>query len=107
MNNYKEGWPEKNKIPTNLKVFQNDLYLVEGLLFLNDKIVVPKKMLSLIHEFHLGVEKYKSWTHEIVYWLGISRDIEKVIAEYAICAKFRKNQMNESLLPHTLPERPF
>ena len=59
----KEGWPKvvAKNMSQELKQFfksQNDFHTNEGLLFINDKIVVPKslrqQMLTLIHEVILG-----------------------------------------------------
>jgi hypothetical protein len=60
-----QGWPkDKKKIQDNVKHYfkiRNDLALEDGILFLNDKLVVPNElrmqMLKLLHESHLGIEK--------------------------------------------------
>ena len=69
------GWPDKKKIPVSLKKYhklQNDLYSLNYLLFLNNKIIVPKllraEMLALIHSsIHVGIEKCKNRAREIMY----------------------------------------
>lgn len=110
----KEGWPEAKEIPSKLKNYaklQNDLLLIDGLLFLNDKIVIPKtlrpEMLLLIHESHLGIEKCKSRAREVMYWPGINHDIETLVSKCSVCEKFRKSQCKEPLIPHEIPGRPF
>ncbi|GBN22426.1 Transposon Ty3-G Gag-Pol polyprotein [Araneus ventricosus] len=109
----KEGWP---KVATKnwsreLKQYyksQSDLHTNEGLLFINDKIVVPnslrQQMLTLIHEGHFGMEKCKQRAREIMYWPGINRDIETIVSH---CEKFRRSNTKEPLQPHSVPDRPF
>ena len=114
ISNYcQEGWPDKKKISPNLRKYfklKNDLFSIEGMLFVNDK-VVPKvlrpEMLSLIHESHLGIEKCKNRAREIMFWPGLSQDIENTVQKCEICMKFQKSLSNEPLLPHNIPERPF
>lgn len=111
---FKKGWPEKKVVQKNLLPYykvKNDLYCIDGLVFLNDKIIVPtilrQDMLMLIHEAHLGITKCKSRARELMYWPGISRDIENLINKCSICEKFQKSQTKEPLENHELPSRPF
>ena len=62
-------------------------------------------MLNLIHESHLGMEKCKLRARSVMYWPGLSRDVEEMIAKCAICAKFRRNNQREPLKPHPVPNR--
>ncbi|GBO00517.1 hypothetical protein AVEN_3736-1 [Araneus ventricosus] len=63
---FKKGWPEKEVVQKNLLPYykvKNDLYCIDGLIFLNDKIIVPtilrQDMLMLIHEAHLRLRNVK------------------------------------------------
>ncbi len=111
----KEGWPKVTKgLSQELKMyhkFQGDLHTNEGLLFINDKIIVPntlrQQMLALIHESHFGMEKCKQRARELMYWPGINRDIENVVSQCEICEKFRRSNTKEPLQPHAVPDRPF
>lgn len=110
-----EGWPKTVKaVPVNTRHYfkiKNDLQIEEGLLFLNNKIVVPKAlrkdMLTLIHEAHFGIEKCKNRARELMYWPGMSRDIEDTVLKCTVCEKFKKTNTKEPLHPHAIPERPF
>lgn len=64
---YQNGWPEKRRVPKNLMQYnkiKNDIVCIEGLVFLNDKMIISKvlrqNMLFFIHESHLGIQKCKS-----------------------------------------------
>lgn len=42
-----------------------------------------------------------------MFWPGFSQDNENVVQKCAICMKFRKTQLNEPLLPLSIPDRSF
>ncbi|GBM81004.1 Uncharacterized protein K02A2.6 [Araneus ventricosus] len=109
----KEGWPkvETKNWSQELKQYcksQSDLHTNEGLLFINDKIVVPnslrQQMLTLIDEGHFGMEKCKQRARELMYWPGINRDIETIVS---IREKFRRSNTQEPLKSHSVSDRPF
>nr|GBO35877.1 Uncharacterized protein K02A2.6 [Araneus ventricosus] len=110
-----EGWPKSyKKVDNSVKLYykvKNDLYINEGLLFINEKLIVPyslrRDMLQLVHEAHFGIEKCKRRTREIMYWPGMNSDIENEVSQCGICEKFKKANSKEPLKPHTVPFRPF
>ena len=100
--------------PPTLKQYSrlmSDIYELDGMLFLNERIVVPQSMrrsiLMMIHEGHLGIEKCKSMARQCVYWPGINRDIEHVVSSCSICQAHRHRQSSEPLMPHPVPQRPW
>ena len=82
-----------------------------GLLFLGDRIVVPKKlrpdMLQLIHESHQGADKCKTNARTVLYWSGMSQDIETIVGRCHICLKFRASNPKEPFIPHDVSESPW
>ena len=70
---------------------RDEIHEAEGLLFLVQKLIVPqelqKNILQCIHEGHLGIKKCKSSTRQILYWPGISSDIENMITKCTVCLK--------------------
>ena len=83
---------------------RDELHEAEGLLFLGDRVVVPKKlrpdMLQLIHEIHQGADKCKTRARPV-----LSQDIETIVGRCHICLKFRDSNPKEPLIPHDVPER--
>ena len=63
-------------------------------------------MLQLIHESHQGADKCKTRARTVLYWPGISQDIETIVGRCHICLKFRASNPNEPLISHDVPERP-
>ncbi|GFY14774.1 transposon Tf2-6 polyprotein [Trichonephila clavipes] len=68
----KEGCPKSYKnVDNSIKIYykiKNNMYIQEGLLFSNEKLIVPyslrKDMLQLIHEAHFGKAKCKKRARE-------------------------------------------
>lgn len=112
---HRTGWPShRRQIPIAVKRYwdlQGRIHEADGLLFLDHKLIVPagmrQEMLGIIHESHLGMEKCKSRARQVIYWPGMAQDIESVVAECGICAKFRAQNPREPLNPHPVPERPW
>ncbi|BES97121.1 Hypothetical Protein NTJ_09935 [Nesidiocoris tenuis] len=65
--------------------FRNEYSLVDGLLLMNNRIVIPRSLqpeiLQKLHSGHLGVTKCRSLAKATVWWPGISTHIEKQIAD--------------------------
>ncbi|XP_055381628.1 uncharacterized protein K02A2.6-like [Condylostylus longicornis] len=110
-----DGWPvRKELLCEKLKPFwknRNDLFVVDGLIFLNDRIFVPKSLrddvLYQLHLPHLGVEKTKSRARSIVYWPTMNLEIEELIHKCNICEKYKYSEPREPLINHDIPEMPF
>ena len=111
----KNGWPHAKKdVPENVRFYfklRQDLFEEDGLVFLNNKIVVPndlrREMLDKIHEGHFGVEKCKSRARQIFYWPGMLHDIENLVAKCSTCEKFRPKNCKEPLISHEILSLPF
>jgi hypothetical protein len=104
----------KSALSCELKAYSkvvSDIYEADGILFLNHKIIVPHAlrpdMLLRIHEGHLGMDKCKALARTTLYWPGMARDIENLVARCGICNAYHRKQQQEPLLPHPVPERPW
>ena len=111
----KNGWPVSiKKLAPNERVYWNvrdELHEADGLVLMGDRIVIPEKlrklMLEIVHESHLGADKCKARARTAIYWPGVNKDIEQVVANCSICLKHRKAQCKEPMLPHPVPDRPW
>jgi hypothetical protein len=71
----KEGWPDnKKELPVLLRpyhTFHTDLHIVDGLIFKNNSLIVPKvmqkEMLEKLHYNHMGIEKTKARTRDTLF----------------------------------------
>ena len=99
------GWPESNRnLPEEIKVYfpyRYQLHIVNGIIFLQDRIVVPvglqSKFLKRIHDIHLGIVKSKLLARTLIYWPNWNEDIANMCKECTIC---RENQA----MPNNIPK---
>ena len=111
----KKGWPShKWGAPAEIRPywsFKDEIFENDGLIFVGDRLLVPRDlqhdMLQKIHGSHLGIEKCKARAREILFWIGMSADIEKVVAKCPVCIKYQPNNRREPLKPHEVPDRPW
>ena len=112
---YKKGWPnDRNMVlPAARSYWQirNDLFLEDGLVILEDRVVVPvslrAKVLKSLHTAHLGIEKTKARARQTVYWPGLTNDIVQLVSECRTCERHSANNFKEPLIPHKIPELRF
>ncbi|KAA0714109.1 Retrovirus-related Pol polyprotein from transposon opus [Triplophysa tibetana] len=110
-----KGWPtEKSSVHKDIHkywTFKEEISYASGLMFKASKLIIPsrmrKEMLDKIHESHLGMVKSKERARDIIYWPGMSVEIEKMISQCATCNTHRNSHAKEPLIPHALPERPW
>ena len=67
--------------------------------------VVRTEMLNLIHSSHLGIVKCKRRSKDVMYWPGMSKDIEKIVCE--VCVQHSPSNPKEPLIPLQLPDKPW
>ena len=109
------GWPEsKTDLPDGLSVywsFRDEITTVDGLLFKGSKLIVPKasqkRMLEDIHDSHLGIVKCKSRARDVIFWPGMSSQIEEMVSKCAICAELQNSNLKEPMTCAELPSRPW
>lgn len=95
-----EGWPEsRSQVPKIIQkycTFREELTYLDGLLFKNSRLIVPtqmrEEMLEKIHKAHLGIVKCKERARDIVFWLGMAKQIEEVGAEMCSVQQTQKQQ---------------
>jgi hypothetical protein len=110
-----DGWPhDKSKVEPELRFYfklRNDLFLEGGLLFFNDRILIPTsmrvEMLAQLHEVHFGISKTQRRARELLYWPGMNRDVEDMILKCDICQSMRPGNSKEPLISHEIPDRAF
>ena len=92
------GWPTSIKeVPPEIQAhwtFQEELTIEDGLVLKGTRIVIPnnkcKQILAMIHKGHLGLGKCKLQCKDMVYWLGINEQLEKLVLNCDLCLKYLK-----------------
>lgn len=109
------GWPsDRTKIPECARQYfrmRNDICLQDGILFFEDRIVVPESLrlvvIKLLHESHMGINKSQRRARELFYWPSMNVEIESEVRECSRCNKYAKSVTKEPLIPHEIPKFPF
>jgi transposase InsO family protein len=109
------GWPAKQtKLPVPAREHWNhrdELSVIEDIIYKGEQIVIPKvlrhEMLEKIHVGHQGMEKSKQRARELLFWPGMYRDIEEIVAMCDVCLEHRDAQRKEPMIAHPIPERPW
>ena len=88
-----QGWPNTIKevpsVSQSYWTFRKELTIDDGIILKGKGIVIPAKkweaVLKLIHEGHLGLNKYRLHVKETVYWPGLNDQLEKLIPNCEVC----------------------
>ena len=109
-----KGWPARRGLPLGLLQYydkRSDIYVEDDLLFFGKKLIVPKQerpfALQRLHMGHQGIEKTKALARGIVYWPGISDDIENTVKMCNVCQKYRRCNTREPIKQHEVPDYPW
>ncbi|KAK3107438.1 hypothetical protein FSP39_014641 [Pinctada imbricata] len=114
-NTVQNGWPmNKSQLPYCLHPYwsiRDEIAFIDGLLYKGDRLIIPKslqpEMLNIIHQSHLGIVKCKSRAREVLYWPGMSSQIEDKISQCSVCAEIQNSNPKEPLLTVEIPDRPW
>lgn len=91
-----KAWPNsKTKVPENTKYYfnkRNNIYVENELVFLENRIMVPKTIrliiLSKLRDSNLGMVKTKSRATLLIYWPNMDIEIEELITKCKVCEKY-------------------
>ena len=109
------GWPETRKqVSSTIQDFWNyrdELTEIQGILLKQDKIIIPsnlrKTMLEKIHQSHLGMEKCKRRTRDIMFWPQMNEQIEAVVSKCETCQEYQMSNPKEPMVQAPIPSRPW
>ena len=109
------GWPgNKEELPGNVReywCYRDEISSVDGLLFKAQKLIVPqttrKEMLDRIHESHQSIVKCKQRARDILFWSGMSSQIEDKVSKCSVCNQFQRVQPREPMIIQEPPDRPW
>ena len=110
-----DGWPNtKAELPVDIRpywTYRDEVSCVDGLLFKGNKLVVPHalraQMLDKIHESHQGIVKCKQRARDILFWPGMSAQIEDRVAKCNTCSQYQRAHAKEPMVASETPDRPW
>ena len=109
------GWPENVKdLPPDIRSFwsfRDQLYVENGLVLKGQQLVIPRmqqpEILRHLHTAHLGKEKTKLLARDTVYWLIITKGIDRLVQTCNVCQEHQPSQTPEPLQQHGIPSKPW
>ncbi|XP_063384581.1 uncharacterized protein K02A2.6-like isoform X1 [Cydia fagiglandana] len=113
---YSAEWPknDRNIYGVELKKLyklRHELIVTDNIVYFGNMVLVPKalrkEMLDIIHSGHAGVVKCKKRARKVLYWPGMSRDIEDYVLACRVCEKYRMSNCKQPIISHEIPDLPF
>ena len=105
---------KESDVPSALRQYRDyrdELSSVDGLLFRAQRLIVPhswrKEMLDRIHKSHQGIVTCKQRARDILFWPGMSSQIEDKVSKCSTCSQFQRAQPKEPMVIQELPDRPW
>ena len=91
----KNGWPDtKVQVPVEAKLywtFRDEGATADGLLCKGTRLIFPKflrpEMLRQIRKSHLGIVKCRQRAREVLFWPGMSVEIEQMVINCSVCVQ--------------------
>lgn len=110
-----QGWPtHMGRVPVQAKAYHqwgNDLTVSKGLMLYGDRIVIPhcmrRDILNRLHDGHQGVTKCKERARMSVWWPGLEKELQDLVAKCPECMQRRPMQRKEPLMTTPLPLGPW
>ena len=104
-------WSRTDEATTQYFGCRNSLYNKDGVILSNDRIVMPralrKQVLDLRHAGHAGVTSMQARAKGVVFWPGISADIETTRQLCGMCNNTAPSQPQTFTHNSDAPSTPF
>ena len=83
----------------------------DGLVLKGEALLIPETkrtpVLKQLHDGHQGIIKTNIWAKNVVYWPGMTKDIEKMISTCTTCKRFQAKQCTLPPERQPTPDRPW
>ncbi|XP_042147991.1 uncharacterized protein K02A2.6-like, partial [Ixodes scapularis] len=108
-------WPEdKNAVPEQIRAYwpyRDEIHSEDDLLFRSNRLIIPSTMknevLDLLHAAHGGTEKMKQRARDVMFWPGMSADIQEKAERCALCRQHKPRNQRLPMMSHDVPELPW
>ena len=110
-----DGWLEDtSEVPKHLRkhfTHASILAVEDGLILKGEALLIPEsvqdQVLHQLHDGHQGIAKTNLQAKNVVYWPGMTKDIEKMITSCTTCQRFQAKQCDTPLEKHPRPNCPW
>ena len=100
-----------SQAPSSILELQSQLSFSDGILYRGDCIIVPvtlrKSLTEKLHQAHMGVESTLRRAGISLWWPGMNLQLKQFISTCQVCQSFQRNKLKESLVSHSIPDRPW
>ncbi|XP_045451587.1 uncharacterized protein K02A2.6-like [Melitaea cinxia] len=109
----RDEWPPHNEMLPLNPYFnrKKELYEELGCVMWGHRIVIPEtcrdKVLTDLHEAHMGIVKTKSFARSYVWWPGIDEAIEKMCRHCSVCVTESEAPPRHMPCPWPWPNKPW
>lgn len=101
-------WPKRLR---SFEAVNKNLYNINGVLVLNQKMVVPaslqEKVLKSAHGGHFGMNSMKRMLRVSVWWPSINKDVESFVKNCLTCQKVSRRNNPLPIASRDLPDGPW
>ena len=109
------GWPSTRSECSNVislyYEYQDEISTYNGVLYRGNRVIIPKsmrsEMLKLMHSSHMGIVKTKQLARDLIFWPGMSKEIEEMVKKCEICLQYQNKQPKEPMIIHEIPSLPW
>ena len=109
------GFPRTSRrLPPALAPFWNGrehLTVDQGIILNGSRIVIPASLRSSVvedlHAAHQGIVRMKARARQIVYWPGMTKQLEELVRQCQECRTHQRSLSQEPLLNDRTPSLPF
>ncbi|XP_012939004.1 uncharacterized protein K02A2.6 [Aplysia californica] len=106
-----EGFVHDNPSISSLMRYKDSLYILDGVVMYNDRVVVPSShrpsIFEGLHSAHQGVSAIELRAQAIVFWPGITNDIQSTRTKCRECNRNASSQAPLPSEPAIPPSTPF
>ena len=110
-----EGWPgsihECDPVLRPFFQFRDALIVQGNLVFRGPRLIVPstlrKEFVSLAHSGHIGLGGCLRRLRECMFWPGMNAQMKDFVGQCDVCLTHCDSQVQEPLLQHEVPPRPW
>ena len=96
-----DGWPEDaSDVPKNLRKYfshASTLTVEDELILQGEALLIQEtewaQVLQQLHDEHWGITKMNLWAKNVIYWPGMTKDIEQMINCCNTCQHFRQDSV--------------
>ena len=91
--------------------FCDELAAEGDLIFKGSRLFIPAairpQMIERAHSSHIGINGYLRRAREVIFWPGMSTEIELHVCKCNICERYQSDSVKEPLISHEVPKRPW